>query len=254
MNKVQRKKNAPEYDLDQIVGTNSATMVPRIITFPSSTSEGKSHDLMPENTGSTKFENSAFLQDEANVGNNYTSHKKQENEIVAQSKKSEIIPNSSAADEKPKRVRKSTAKKTLPLEQPAKIPQEVIPINEPVASPVQMSGLELLVNASKGLLETYYNSALHAMRPVRFIATHLFTITLGMAHLLMPVLMTYLISQLPFVSSRLSQVNSLTTYGYLAMFYVLSTIVWITGYLMALSAARALKTQVYKMAEIGQQM
>lgn len=200
---------------------------------------------------------------EANSGDKQMSLNQQKTVVQKPVKKTSTVTKSSTAKNTTKKVPSRVAKVvnepintdiTQKVPSLAKKEDVVVQPAKPVVP--DMGASELLVNFSKGAIDSYTSSIIQSLRPLIFLVNNAAVIAKGFSHLALPLLVTYfLLTHVSFITNLIQQsTNPAISFGYAACFYLASAFFWITSWVTLTSLGRAAKNAFYKIALKGKNL
>lgn len=149
---------------------------------------------------------------------------------------------------KPKKQRSPRAKRVAPTVKT----QNIDPKIEEKKSIKSFSTAQIMSFAFKGLFNIYQNKFNVFSKSALFMYKHLFTIMTFLTGLLTPALMTYgLVTYVPYITEILSTTTLPMNILYHSVFYVISSVVFLTSWIFIEGMVSNLKHGVLSLAEVG---
>lgn len=144
-----------------------------------------------------------------------------------------------------KRVRKAK------VIEPVKIPEPIVKESAEVKKK-ELTNSEMLSFAAKGVMSLYQKKISNITEKTSFIYTNISTIFSFLMTVSIPLLMTYLvINKISFISSVASNSTFAMTVVYYAAFYMINSMLFVTGSIVLEGVLNSLKQGVKNLAEIG---
>lgn len=196
------------------------------------------------------------------IPNNNNNNNSNSNEVVVNTpiKKAKKTVTAKPVSQSNKKVVKTTktavpTSTATPLTSQVTTPvKEMNVVNEkvaPIANTMDFS--ELLINFSKGSVNLYVNSLTKIFNPLLFLINNGVIISKGIAHLSIPLLMTYLfLNHVGFVTETLQQYdNRGIGMAYAVLFYLSSALIWFTSCIFVSGLFNTAKNGIFNIAKKG---